>query len=165
MKKWFSKKSNLVLLVLITFLAIKQGPVILNNFKNEGIFIPVNQYQVIASNDKAVFPTDGNSIVIFWASWCGPCKIEMQRLKTSVEEGKIRKGPIYAINAFETSAEVEVFISQNNFPFIFLDAPLLNSILKIKATPTVVFLSKNKVISSSSGMSLTGIWKAESFLK
>jgi cytochrome c biogenesis protein CcmG/thiol:disulfide interchange protein DsbE len=165
MKKWFSKKSNLVLLVLIVFLAIKQGPVILNNFKNEGIFIPVNQYPVIASKNKTTFPPVNNSIAIFWASWCGPCKLEMQRLKTSIEEGKIRAGSIYAINAFETPAEVEGFISQNKFPFIFLDAPLLNSILKIKATPTVVFLSKNEVVSSSSGMSLIGIWKAESFLK
>lgn len=165
MKKWFSKKSNLVLLLLITFLAIKHGPVILNNFNNEGILIPVKQYPVIGSIDKRSFPPSENSITIFWASWCGPCKIEMQRLKTSVEEGKIKAGSIYAINAFETPAEVEGFISQNKFPFIFLDAPLLNDILKIRVTPTVVFLSKNEVVSSSSGMSLTGIWKAESFLK
>lgn len=165
MKKLLSFKYNLLILILVVFLLIKQGPAIINNFKNEGIIIPPRNYNSIGQNQKILFPIPHNSVIIFWASWCGPCKIEMHRFKSSVEEGKINASSIFAVNAFESAIVVKDFLSKNSYPFIFLEAPKLSTILKIQVTPTVVFIENNKVISSSSGMSLSGIWKAESFLK
>jgi hypothetical protein len=88
----------------------------------------------------------------------------MKRLASSVNEGKISRDKIVAINPFESEIVVRKFLSENSYPFIFLAAPELATTLSVEATPTTVFIEDQKVKSLSSGMSLWGIWKAELFL-
>ena len=167
MKQWFSKKSNLFTLILVIFVIVRNAPQWLSSFEAEGVKIPTEDYRQLTpllSDKTAQFPPPGKTIAIFWASWCGPCKIEMERLKSSVENGKIPVGAIYAINAFEAFKEAHQFVQENPYPFTFLYAPDLTIRLKIRATPTTLFIEDRKIQSMSSGLSIFGIWKAESFL-
>lgn len=168
MKKWFSKKSNLFTLILFIFVLIQKAPLLFENMKNEGVVLSSETYEVLNKNigkDAINFPSpNSKSIAIFWATWCGPCKIEMNRLKSSVENGKIPAGAIIAINPFETKEESRKFIATNAYPFTFIDAPNISQKLNIHATPTTAFFENGKIISISSGMSLFGIWRAEYFL-
>jgi thiol-disulfide isomerase/thioredoxin len=109
-------------------------------------------------------PKHSRAVTIFWASWCGPCKIEMQRLKSSVENKKISPDLVFAINPFETHSEVITFLKQNKFPFKFIEAPDITEKLNIISTPTTMFLNQGVITSLSSGVSFIGIWKAEYFL-
>ncbi|MEA9356234.1 TlpA family protein disulfide reductase [Bacteriovorax sp. PP10] len=131
------------------------------------INIPSKDYSIINSEKQSLvkFPPQSRSIVLFWASWCGPCKIEMARLRSSVESGKIKPIQIFAINPFETLVDIKKFVSTNNYPFTFLDAADIGFDLSISSTPTTLFLEGEKIISRSSGMSLLGIWKAEKYLR
>ena len=62
----------------------------MNNNEQEGKSIETNTYKVLNEiNKEIIFPTNTNSIIFFWASWCMPCKVEMERLKTSVNNKKI----------------------------------------------------------------------------
>lgn len=167
MKK-FITLNNLFTLLVLVFLAYMQGPNIIRNFRSEGIKLETNEYQIIYPNENkqtVLFPpVNSNGIAIFWATWCGPCKIEMQRLKSSVDSGKISKHFIFAINPFESPAEIRKFLSENKFPFTFIEAPEITRMLNVNATPTTVFLKNGRVSSVSSGLSLIGIWRAEIFL-
>ena len=167
MKKFFKKKSNIFLLFLIIFVIYRQAPSLVNNFTKEGTQLNSQDYLVIVPGKveaKTPFPPKGHAIAIFWATWCGPCKIEMGRLKDSVTGGKIPGGAIYAINPFESNDVIRKFLSQNQYPFTFIEAPLISSQLKVNVTPTTVFLDDGKVLSMNSGLSIFGIWRAEEFL-
>lgn len=159
---------NLVTAIILVAFLLKQGPSILNNFSQAGKALTTQEYKVISEGSKktVVFPQENEKkILFFWATWCGPCKIEMARLKSSVEAGKILGTDILAINPFEDESVVRKFLKQTPYPFIFLEAPELSRTLEVELTPTTAFVEGKKIVRMSSGMSLIGIWWAELFLK
>lgn len=164
-KKYFTI-SNVITAVILGLFLYNRVPVFLENNSLEGKPLLPQEYSVFNSPESELFPAlDQRYVVIFWATWCGPCKVEMNRLQTSVNEGKIPGDKIVAINSFEEPRVVKKFIQENSYPFTFLNAPELGDQLKIKVTPTTLFLDKGVITQVSSGMSLVGIWRAEKFLR
>ena len=41
---------------------------------------------------------DSNQILIYWATWCGPCKIELERFQSAVNEGSLPPNNVWALN-------------------------------------------------------------------
>lgn len=167
MKKWFSL-NNIIIFFLLGFLIYSQVPRLINNFRKGGTKFASQKFEVIFPKmgpNFVIFPPEkSKAIAIFWATWCGPCKVEMGRLRSSVESGKMPRSAIFAINPFEDRAVINEFLSKNNFPFTFIHAPEIAFKLNISATPTTLFIEDGVVTSISSGMSLFGIWRAEFFL-
>lgn len=166
MKKWLTV-SNIFTLLIVTLVVFLQAPSFFNNIRQAGTILPSKQYQVIGSKTALVHfpPENSRGIAIFWATWCGPCKVEMARLRSSVENGNIPQEKIFAVNLFEDQQVIKKFLAQNNYPFIFISAPEVAQQINVKATPTTLFLENGVITSMSSGMSLIGIWKAEFFLR
>ncbi len=65
-------------------------------------------------------------LVNFWATWCGPCKIEMPSLETLHQRFKSKKFSLLAISNDMFGAKiVEPFVKANNLSFpILLDQQL-----------------------------------------
>jgi peroxiredoxin len=65
-----------------------------------------------------------NIIVSFWASWCGPCQLEMPALRQFYEKHHEQSNDfeILAISIDDEAAPAESFASQNKLPFpVLLD--------------------------------------------
>ena len=164
MKKWLSSKSNILTLLIVAFVIWRQAPLFLSNFEASGVKLVPKSYAVINPGPEMAqiqYPPAKNSVTIFWATWCGPCKVEMDRLQSSVAGGKIPKEQIFAINPFESPAIVRKFLKESKFDFTFIDAPAIVEQLKIQVTPTTLLMKGDSISSMSSGMSIIGIWKAE----
>lgn len=160
MKKLMTK-SNIIFVLILAVFIVKQFPVFKNNFQHENRLITPAKVLSYKDGKEVEFPPRNTTAVsIFWASWCGPCKIEMERLKKSVESGSIPKDKIFAINPFESDSEIQKFLEENKFPFNFVKSSLGKD-LNVTVTPTTVFFENGAITSMSSGMSLWGIWKAE----
>ncbi len=167
MKKKWNIATNTISLLLISFILYKQAPAVVNNFKKEGTKLAPKEYIEIRTQSKIHFPEltkNRKTLAIFWATWCGPCKIEMKRLHQSVLEGKLRPEQIYAINAFENKSTIRKFIGQSPYQFNFISSPYAARQLEVKSTPTTILLDGENVTSMSSGLSFIGIWRAEQYL-
>lgn len=120
--------------------------------------------------DSVDMPSDTSkpSILIFWATWCGPCTLELSRFAKAVKEGELPAERIHAVSVGEPLAVVQKEAKKRKYPFTVYADPrsLSTQVYPISATPTVVFLKpKLEVDSVSSGVSPLGIIKAKSFLK
>ena len=134
-------KSNVITILLLALVAWKLAPQVMNNLESEGKVIPVHSYQIIDQQKTQIFPPEKQKVAaFFWATWCGPCKIEMARLQKSIENKKIDASKIFAINPFESPEEVASFVKSHKYDFTFIHAPEISAKLNINATPTIVLI-------------------------
>lgn len=166
-KKIFSK-NNIIYFIMIGVFAFTQAPTIANNFKTQGTKLSTIKIKTVTADQSVKnvsFPPKGKSIAIFWSTTCAPCRLEMSRLKSSVEDGKIPQDSLFAINSFESSKEVKKFLKKNPHPFTFIQDPGIGAALNVRSTPTTIFIEDGEVVSMKSGVSFIGIWSAENFVK
>ncbi len=168
MKKIFPHLFSLITVILFALVLWRQIPLLVKSYQAEGRELPPKIYSVISSSQEIQtleFPSrDKRFLTIFWATWCGPCKLEMHRLQSSIEDKKISASNIVAINPFEDPLVIRKFLKNQKFDFTFIHAPEIATSLQIEVTPTVLFIDKGKITSQSTGLSIIGIWKAENFL-
>lgn len=163
-KKWITP-GNIIFLVVLGLFIRNQLPTIENNFQKEGSGLSPTTVRVISDGNVATFPpANGKAIAIFWSTTCAPCKLEMARLKKSVEEGKIPEERLFAINSYESNSTIKKFLKKNPFPFTFIQDKAFATALGVRGTPTTIFIDNGKIATMKTGMSIIGIWKAESFL-
>ncbi|WP_315117145.1 redoxin domain-containing protein [uncultured Clostridium sp.] len=86
----------------------------------------------------------------FWASWCGPCKIEMPHMQTLYEETKDKDIVILAVNVGESKDKVKSFIEKNKYTFpVLLDTNQEISLqYGISAFPTSFFIDEEGYVYS-----------------
>ncbi len=90
-------------------------------------------------------------IVNFWASWCGPCRLEAPELVKLYDKYK-GKLEIYAVNMTtqDTVADAKAFADAFGFTFpVLLDDDKKNNVSKryrVQAIPTTFFVDKNGFI-------------------
>ena len=53
----------------------------------------------------------------FWATWCGPCRVEMPSMEALYNEYKERGLEILAVNIQETPEQVNAFMKENGLSF------------------------------------------------
>lgn len=140
-----------------------RGPLLIDQFKHEGkILIPsmVDGKQIPPANEK--------SILVFWATWCGPCTIELGRLNSAIQKGEISAQHLYAVNMGEELAVVERTVKEKKYLFQVIrdERGEIASKLGVTATPTIAFVNKDNTVKwLSSGLSPTLIYRIQFFQK
>ncbi len=163
------KKHNIIFTALaVLFFLIIQGPNLVNNFQAQGSIIEdltIQKYGMKSPLDNDLSIQDQKTVILFWASWCAPCKLEMKRLQSSISSGSIDSKKVWAYNPFENSSTIKKFIQTNDYDFQFIKTdPPLETVLDIKATPTYLWLDGPKVYRMTTGISLINLWWLEYFL-
>lgn len=129
---------------------------------------PIAQLQRV-SGEMIEFPVPGQKmIVVFWATWCGPCKVELNRLNKMMSQGKIKSNQLIAVNIQEDAQTVIRFMNENPFQFLVALDPTgaISSQYNVSGTPTVVFLDEQAQIEwITSGVSPSLEYRIAQFLK
>lgn len=106
-------------------------------------------------NDETVTLSDlrGQVVIVnLWASWCGPCRLEMPAFKKVYEEYKKRGLVILAVNSTsqDTRTAVEKFVAEFQLPFqIPLDTDgAVSRLYRLSALPTTFFIGRDGVIAN-----------------
>ena len=92
--------------------------------------------------------TGGQPVVLnFWASWCGPCRVEMPDLQRANMKYNGRS-TIIGINQGESAGIITDFGNEFGitYPLLVDDDNAINHMYTINSLPTTVFIDANGVV-------------------
>lgn len=100
---------------------------------------PINTYQL---RGKPV-------IVNFWATWCGPCRVEMPILE-EIYETNAENIAIIAVNLGESPSTVTRWVNEQGFTYeILIDSNMqIEALYNLLAPPSTYIISPEGVISN-----------------
>ncbi len=105
------------------------------------------------------------ALVNFWATWCGPCKIEMPWFVDFQRKYKDQGFTVLAISLDVNGPEpVRAFANelQLNFPVVLGDDPLADDFGGIHALPTTLIVDRSgNVVRRHTGLVPKGTYEAE----
>ncbi|MDR0584494.1 MAG: redoxin domain-containing protein [Treponema sp.] len=86
----------------------------------------------------------------FWATWCGPCRMEMPSMEKVYQGLKDRGFEIMAVNVGENGEQVSNFMRENklNFPAAFDESGIIGAYYGVQAIPTTYILDRRGLIIS-----------------
>lgn len=170
MKKFFKSlkiKDIIFYTLIILFLAVRV-PLYFSQSKSEGITLKKAMLETSDLRSIGFPKKKEKSILIFWATWCGPCSFELNRINNAIIEKEIDSKYIYAINMGEDPEVVKKEVAKKDYKFSYFynfNNELLSQ-LNIEVTPTIVFLTdEHKVEWITSGISPTLIYRMKKFIK
>lgn len=92
----------------------------------------------------------GQKVVLldFWATWCGPCRMEMVDLQPLLNKFKDKDFEILSLDQGESADQVSEFITQRKYGFhVLLDADgSTGAKYGVRGIPTLVLVDKAGVI-------------------
>ena len=86
----------------------------------------------------------------FWATWCGPCRIEMPRVEKLYQELRPKGLVVFGVNFAEDATTVKNFLAKNPYTIpILLDAQGdVGRAYEADAIPTMVVIGRDGKVSS-----------------
>lgn len=146
--KSMTKALNIVLTVVVLVLLAAKIPGIIDNFKTEGSVAP--EFAVMTNSGLEFDTKDlhAKKVLVFWATWCPPCEMELSRINELVKEKRIPAEAVLAISMQEDKALVDKTVAERGYQFPVaydLDGKV-SQLYKIQGTPTLVFLNGDKTI-------------------
>lgn len=155
-KVGFNFVFNATLALILVYILIQRIPDIVGHLKAQGSNAPVFEVPIVsgANFNLATFPQ--KVVVVFWATWCGPCQVELTRINRLIEEKSISPSSVLAVSSFEERLLLEKVAKERDYLFpIGIDINgSVAKMYKVNGTPTIVFITSEKTINwISTGLS------------
>lgn len=169
MKKFsFSRVTNIILWAVVAFALYQKVPGWIANYEVEGK--KVESFPVVDENGESLsLPVAGKKqVVIFWATWCGPCTVELSRFNAAVKKGELQPADVIAVSLGEEPSLVFREAKTRDYGFTVRADPegLSARSLEVQGTPQTFHINaEGKVVHASVGLSLFPVWRASMFLK
>lgn len=125
----------------------------------EGEALPDAEFTTFAGEKVRLHELRGRPVVLnFWATWCGPCKVEIPMLQAAYNATDRTGFHLLAVTD-EGQGVVRDFIAaeQMSFPVLFDVGGRAGSRYGIQAIPTTIFIDANGVVAARH----TGVLTAE----
>lgn len=105
--------------------------------------------QDLAGSSVTLSSFKGQVVLInFWATWCGPCRIEMPALQRRYESFQAQGFAVLAVNLDEPITDVGAFASSFGltFPVLLDPGATVNDLYRVRGYPTSFFVGRDGVI-------------------
>lgn len=160
---------NWVLWALVIYFMAQKIPVWWGNFQAAGQAAGDVEVLELASLETKTIPSSPEqpAVIVFWATWCGPCHLELSRIQKAVEEKTLPDDRIFAVSIGEPIEDVQQFVKDKNYTFpIYVDSQQVSlQSYGVKGTPTIYHLQNGKILWTTTGVNPLSISKAESLFK
>lgn len=147
--RWnFNTLWNLLFIAVICFFLWQRVPGFLENYRSQGELAP--KASVALLTEKGVQQRDipfstGRQAIVFWATWCGPCKLELGRVQKLIADKKLNPRHVLAISVGEEESVVRAFVREQAYTFdVALDPQgLAADKYKVAGTPTLLIINES----------------------
>jgi thiol-disulfide isomerase/thioredoxin len=156
---------DIIFYLILGVLLIQRVPVLLSQYKIEGKKVDETKFTNLKMQQIDFPPRDQKSVAVFWATWCGPCSLELSRINKAILDKEIDSRFIYVVNVDEDPSLVRSEFIKRKYNFDGYFNKDLAIQLNVQGTPTVVFIDENKNVEwISTGISPSLIYRTRNFL-
>ncbi|NUN05152.1 MAG: TlpA family protein disulfide reductase [Bdellovibrio sp.] len=136
---------NLLLSLGVLYFLAQRAPGIVELYRLEGQPAAVTQVIDLNSGSPIDLPFAEKKVLVFWATWCGPCKVELARINKLIENGAIPAESVVAVSVKEEASLVADFVKKNNYLFkVALDeSGQAAQLYQVAGTPTIYFIDES----------------------
>jgi peroxiredoxin len=84
-------------------------------------------------------------LINFWATWCGPCKLEMPAIQARYNDGGFA---VLAVDFNEPADQVQIFVDDLDlsFPILLDPGGQVQELYRVRGYPTTFFVDADGVI-------------------
>lgn len=159
---------NTLFFIVAVYALYLKLPSILTHFKYQDQKASDFTVKMISGENFNLVSQSKKRVIVFWATWCGPCEIELKRINKMVMDRKIQPSDVLAISSNEEESIVREKVKRENYLFnIGLDTngSIANQ-YQVSATPTIMFIDEKQIVNwMTAGISPTLEYRITSFLK
>ena len=136
---------GLALLLSVTFTACLGGPAGQGQTPDQGL-APDFSLNDLNGQRVTLSQYRGKPVMLnFWASWCGPCRIEIPEIQSLYEaHAGDDSSVILAVNFGEPAATVRAFVQENKLSFRVLidEDSTISRLYRVQGIPATLFVNK-----------------------
>lgn len=159
---------NSIFIAILAWAFYMRAPSVLNHFKFQDKIAPDFTVSTLDGSEFVLNKHSKKVVLVFWATWCGPCEVELKRINTMIIERRLQPSDVLAISSQEDLQTVKLTVKKENYLFNVAIDPdgSVSKKYNVSATPTIVFIDQNYVINwMTSGISPTLDYRISTFLK